>query len=337
MNRQIVLLTFVTVILAACTVSPIQHGKPAPVFDLGSGPGGVPPQPRTPKVETNAVAPVPPPEQTKGAYLVGDGPGVDEPANLDDTPDAVPKAEPLHKYANRPYTALGKTYTPLETLGTYKEVGIASWYGRKFHGLRTSIGDVYDMYGMTASHPTLPIPSYARITNVLTKKSVIVRVNDRGPFMHDRIIDLSYTAAHKLGIINNGTGEVEVESLAVEPSTPALLPPLVTSVPIPPVVEVAKVLVAAPVQVSETAMNASPANLYLQLGAFKSAKVAKIFLAKMHKKLGSAGNTLNIIQKNKLSQVVLGPYATQKEAIVEGKKIKAKLGLKHNVSVRKLK
>jgi rare lipoprotein A len=161
------------------------------------------------KAETPATAPVP----NAGGYLPGDGPGTDIPADLDSIPDAVPKVEPLHRYANRPYIALGKTYRPMTVVGNYKERGIASWYGKKFNGERTSSGEIYDMYAMTAAHPTLPLPSYARVTNLSNHKSVIVRVNDRGPFMDDRIIDLSYTAAYKLGIIGDGSAEVEVESI----------------------------------------------------------------------------------------------------------------------------
>ena len=149
----------------------------------------------------------------------------------------MPKAEPLHRYANRPYSALGKTYTPLQATGNYKERGIASWYGKKFHGQRTSIGEIYDMYGMTAAHPTLPIPSYARVTNLANGKSVIVRINDRGPFLHDRIMDLSYVAAYKLGFINNGSAEVEVESIAVDGNAPvvgAVEPPAVKVEPLTP-------------------------------------------------------------------------------------------------------
>ncbi len=123
----------------------------------------------------------------------------------------VQRAEPLHRFANSPYSVLGKTYIPLISPGGYKERGIASWYGRKFHGKRTASGEIYDMYSMSAAHPVLPIPSYARVTNLANKKSVVVRINDRGPFVHDRIIDLSYTAADKLGIVNNGGAEVVVE------------------------------------------------------------------------------------------------------------------------------
>ena len=102
---------------------------------------------------------------------------------------------------------------PATSLRPYHERGVASWYGRKFHGQKTSSGETYDMYAMTAAHPTLPLPSYARVTNVATGKSVVVRVNDRGPFLHDRVIDLSYAAAHRIGIAQKGSGEVEVEAI----------------------------------------------------------------------------------------------------------------------------
>ena len=167
-----------------------------------------------------------------GGYLPGDGPGKDIPVNLDAIPDAVPKIEPLHRYANRPYIALGKTYRPMTVVGNYKERGIASWYGKKFNGERTSSGEKYDMYAMTAAHPILPLPSYARVTNLSNHKSVIVRINDRGPFMNDRIIDLSYTAAYKLGIINDGSAEVEVESLDPEITVKTIAPSSVQSHPL---------------------------------------------------------------------------------------------------------
>ena len=125
----------------------------------------------------------------------------------------MPRAEPLHRFANRPYSVFGREYVPATSLRPYKERGVASWYGRKFHGEKTSTGEVYDMYAMTAAHPTLPLPSYARVTNVATGKSVVVRVNDRGPFLHNRVIDLSYAAAHRVGIAQKGSGEVEVEAI----------------------------------------------------------------------------------------------------------------------------
>ena len=166
-----------------------------------------------PKPDTATPSAPPPPSTPSTRYYKDDGPGDAPPANLDQIPDATPRLEPLHRFANRPYTVLGRDYVPATALRPYKERGVASWYGRKFHGQKTSIGEIYDMYAMTAAHPTLPLPSYARVTNVATGKSVVVRVNDRGPFLHGRIIDLSYAAAHRVGIAQQGSGEVEVEAI----------------------------------------------------------------------------------------------------------------------------
>jgi rare lipoprotein A len=149
----------------------------------------------------------------RGGYYENDGPPGRAPADLGETPDAEPRVEPLLARANRPYTALGRTYTPLTSDVPFRQKGMASWYGRQFHGNRTASGEIYDMFAMTAAHPTLPIPSYVRVTNARSGKAVIVRINDRGPFKSDRIIDLSYGAATKLGIAGAGTGEVEVERL----------------------------------------------------------------------------------------------------------------------------
>lgn len=129
-------------------------------------------------------------------------------------PDAVPRAEPKSKYGNpRSYVVFGKRYYTLPTSNGYVERGIASWYGRKFHGRRTSSGEIYDMYAMTAAHKTLPLPTYVAVTNLKNNRQIVVRVNDRGPFHDNRIIDLSYAAARKLGIFTSGTGYVEVRAL----------------------------------------------------------------------------------------------------------------------------
>ncbi len=129
-------------------------------------------------------------------------------------PDATPKAEPKSKYGNpKKYTVFNKSYTVMPSSKGYVERGTASWYGKKFHGYKTSNGEVYDMYGMSAAHKTLPLPTYARVTNLANGKSVIVKINDRGPFHEDRIIDLSYAAAGKLGILGKGTAKVEVKAI----------------------------------------------------------------------------------------------------------------------------
>ena len=160
-----------------------------------------------------------------GGFYLDDGPPAVSSADLAAIPDAAPRAEPILAARNRPYSALGQNFSPMTELRPYRRRGLASWYGRRYHGRKTSLGETYDMFKMTAAHPTLPLPSYARVTRVdAPDKTVVVRVNDRGPFLRGRIIDLSYAAAAKLGIVKNGVGAVEVE---------LLLPPFVDDAPRP--------------------------------------------------------------------------------------------------------
>ena len=149
-----------------------------------------------------------------GGYYRDDGPprGVSK-SDVEAIPDAVPKLEPLSETGNRPYKALGKKYYPVKSALGYSERGVASWYGKKFHGARTSSGEKYDMLAMTAAHRTLPLPTYVKVRSLQNGKSVIVKVNDRGPFLHNRLIDLSYAAAYKLGVVSTGTGLVEVTTV----------------------------------------------------------------------------------------------------------------------------
>ncbi len=166
---------------------------------------GPPPRERPPPIEPSLPpAPVPPP-----------------PANVDLIPDAVPKFEPRSPHGNPPfYDVLGRRYFVLGKADGYLERGVASWYGPTFHGERTSNGEAYDMYGMTAAHKTLPLPCYARVTNLKNGRSIVVRINDRGPFVSNRLIDLSYTAAAKLDMIREGTTLVEIRTLTPgEPDT----------------------------------------------------------------------------------------------------------------------
>ena len=155
-----------------------------------------------------------------GGYYGDDGPHENPPNNLDQIPDAVPKVEALYAYSSKPYQALGKKYVPLSSAKGYKKRGVASWYGKFFHGKKTAIGETYDMYSMTAAHTILPLPSYAKVTNIENGRSVIVRINDRGPFKHEREIDLSYAAAYKLRLIEKGSGMVEVEAIDPMQYTP---------------------------------------------------------------------------------------------------------------------
>jgi rare lipoprotein A len=144
-----------------------------------------------------------------------DGPGADPPPNLERVPDAVPRSEALHAWANRPYTVFGQQYVPTPGVRTYRERGMASWYGRKFHGQPTSSGERYDMYAMTGAHPTLPIPSYVRVTNLRNDRSVVIRLNDRGPFIGARILDVTRPVAKELGFYDAGLAPVRIEVLSV--------------------------------------------------------------------------------------------------------------------------
>lgn len=153
------------------------------------------------------------PPKRPGAYYQDDGPPEQVPAGLLDTPDADPRVEPYLRGPSKPYTVLDQTFVPINDARPFVQRGAGSWYGRKYHGRQTASGEIYDMFAMTAAHPILPIPSYARVTNLRNGKQVIVRINDRGPFLASRIIDLSYTAALKLDIIRGGSAELEVERL----------------------------------------------------------------------------------------------------------------------------
>ncbi len=162
------------------------------------------------------------------------------PVDLSAVPDAVPKQEPRSRYGNpSSYQVWGKHYQVLLSSKGYKERGIASWYGTKFHGRRTSSGEAYDMYAMTAAHKTLPLPTYARVTNLQNGRSIVVKINDRGPFHDNRLIDLSYAAASKLGVAAAGTGLVEVQALdprkplatfPTEPDAPPISPAMYVQV-----------------------------------------------------------------------------------------------------------
>ncbi|HUS23586.1 MAG TPA: septal ring lytic transglycosylase RlpA family protein [Candidatus Binatia bacterium] len=156
------------------------------------------------------------------------------PADFLDVPDAVPRAEPVSRYGNpAQYDIEGRTYYVLRSAAGYRERGVASWYGTKFHGKRTSSGETYDMFGMTAAHKTLPVPTYVRVTNLANGRQVVVKVNDRGPFRRDRILDLSYAAAGKLDLLDHGSGPVEVEAITPgQPSTHRFLEAAITEDPI---------------------------------------------------------------------------------------------------------
>jgi rare lipoprotein A len=174
-------------------------------------------------------------------------------------PDAIPRVEPRSRYGNPPfYDVFGKRYYVLSSSVAYVERGVASWYGPGFHKVRTSTGEIYDMYGMTAAHKTLPLPAYVRVTNLQNGRSIVVRVNDRGPFVGNRIIDLSYTAASRLDMLRNGTAMVEVR--AIDPTQPTRDQglPLLAAVPMAPSSSQTGTAAAAPTAAMQSS-SAAPA------------------------------------------------------------------------------
>jgi rare lipoprotein A len=268
-----------------------------------------------------------------GGYYLDDGPGANPPANLDQIPDAEPRAELIKASTARPYTAFGRTYTPMTQLVPYKEHGMASWYGKRYHGQPTASGEPYDMYAMTAAHPTLPIPSYARVTNLRSGKSVIVRINDRGPFRGDRLIDLSYAAANRLGIIGSGSDLVEVDSIipgqaASGHSVEARVPEATAPLPAPQAAE-------SPVpHTAEPAVAAEPKGVYVQLGAFSLRPNAESFLVRVRADLSWLADTIGLYMRDGLYRVHAGPYVDRSQADQVAARIEQTMDLRPVVITR---
>jgi len=261
-----------------------------------------PPAPPAPQAKPEA----PPAAARPGGYYKDDGPGANPPADLAAIPDAVPRAEPLHRYANRPYRALGRDYVPLASAAGFRQRGRASWYGRRYHGQKTSSGEPYDMYAMSAAHPVLPIPSYARVTNPANGRSVVVRVNDRGPFHADRVIDLSYVAAWKLDIVRSGSALVEVESVAPADAVPAPAP----------------------------APAAEAGGVYVQLGAFAARASAEGLRARLARELAWLPEAIEIAPSGALYRVRVGPFRSREDAQPVAERIQAELDLQPLIVAR---
>lgn len=212
----------------------------------------------------------------------------DRKVDVSKIPNAVPKNEPKSRYGNpKSYVVFGKRYYVMESSTGFVERGIASWYGTKFHGRRTSSGETYDMYAMTAAHKNLPLPTYVKVTNLENGRHVILKVNDRGPFHENRVIDLSYTAAIKLDIVRKGTGLVEVRALEAGQAVPATTADK-----------------GAPVRVSTSNNN----EFYIQVGSFSKLMNAE----NMRKKLGPLGEHLikisqAVVNGSTLYRVKIGP------------------------------
>jgi rare lipoprotein A len=319
-------------LLAACATAP-DNGPPASGVQ-GSAPKSVRTTPPAPASTSKA----PSTSKRGGGYYKDDGPDENPPDNLADVPDAQPRLEPLHRFANRPYIALGQSYTPMQQLMPYTAQGIGSWYGKKFHGANTSSGEPYDMYAMTAAHPTLPIPSYARVTNLENGRSVIVRVNDRGPFHDGRIIDLSYTAAWKLGYVNKGSARVEVTTImpgdvsiiaeAPKPTPVATAPDVtITAVDLDPIAQLASA--------SDTAVpGALPTKaeiargIFLQLGVFSDARNADNFRDYVQTELKWLPRGLEVFNDDGRYRLQLGPFDSTQAAHTTAERIAQTLRLR---------
>jgi rare lipoprotein A len=216
-------------------------------------------------------------------------PPTERPPPPDSVPDMVPRNEPRSRNGNPPfYDVMGKRYFVLSSSVGYVERGVASWYGPGFHKVRTSTGEPYDMYGMTAAHKTLPLPAYVRVTNLQNGRSIVVRVNDRGPFVGNRIIDLSYTAASKLDMLRNGTAMVEVRTLepAAPPAAPTAAPLIATPItaadaPPPSPADAAQSPEAASDVSGAVSTVPVPRALFIQAGAFSDPNNAERLMQKL--------------------------------------------------------
>ncbi|KXS37426.1 MAG: rare lipoprotein A [Halomonadaceae bacterium T82-2] len=272
-----------------------------------------------------------------GRYAMRDDAYPDSPPDVTQVPDAVPRVEPRAKSGNRPtYRVWGKTYHVLSDPRGYAAEGTASWYGKKFQGYDTASGEPYDMYKMSAAHRTLPLPTYAQVTNLDNGRTVIVRVNDRGPFKGNRLIDLSYAAAARLGILRNGTGKVRVEAIdpvawqaeyrqngadkalasgetspgkgpAERPEETRLKAP---DAPVRAGGDVAKALPAAgqPQPVAEPVQASAASRIYLQVAALSSAASAERLKSRLQQQLA---RPVRIARDDRLYRVQVGPVANQ--------------------------
>lgn len=285
------------------------------------------------------------PTAKSGGYYENDGPPDASVTTTLAIDDAVPKIEPLRTAANRPYAVFGKTYQPMTALAAFSETGFASWYGKQFHGRKTSTGEVFDMMAMTAAHPTLPLPSYVRVTNLRNGRQVVVRVNDRGPFLQNRVIDLSYAAAHKLGYVGAGHTRVRVDLIL--PSE--FQEPVVGQKPTP---NSTAVVAAAPAPASQepdelaqllssvtrpatvTTISVTPGSpapltgVFLQLGAFSSQDNAQASIQKMMRLFPALAGLIQQENQGGLFRVRAGPYNSMELANLQAENIFAVTGLR---------
>lgn len=351
------LLCSLGLIVAGCTSSPLPPSMP-PVADATESKRAST-VPSAPAIRNVPV--LPPAGSGRGGYYQDDGPGDAPPGGLLEIPDAEPKVEPYTRRGNRPYVVFNKSYTPFTDDRPFKQRGIGSWYGKKFHGQMTSSGEIYDMYKMTAAHPTLPLPSYVRVKNVRNGKQVIVRVNDRGPFHAGRIIDLSYTAALKLDYLKAGSAELEVERLlpddiarinsekqsrtapehAVPPASSAQLEAIAQPVVyreanqspsmIPSDSVAAEKRIGNPTGRQDAAVpsaaTSAAAGFYLQLGAYGNSANAEAARSRLAQAWVGALPPPEVVQGGGLHRIQSGPFATRDDAETAARQIQEKVAV----------
>lgn len=303
--------------LSACTT-----------VDLGvrEEPRRPPPAPAQPP-QSSAPPPVSAPAPTAnkpGGYYMDDGPGDNIPQGLNDVQDAEPKIEPYARGPSKPYTVFEQTYVPITDNRPFVQRGRGSWYGRKFHGQRTASGEIYDMFKMTAAHPTLPIPSYARVTNLRNGKQVIVRINDRGPFHSERIIDLSYTAALKLGYVQSGSVELEVERLLPEEIArlQAEKRSRVTLANSPQTAPVDDPI-ARMAGVNPPPIAAESGGIFLQFGAYAQLQNAQAMRERLLAGWPADLPVPTVVQSGGLYRLHSGPFASREQAAAAAQQLKA--------------
>lgn len=236
----------------------------------------------------------------------------------------VPKVEPINPSNTKPYTVLGESYAPMKEISTFIQKGYASWYGRKFHGRKTANGEIYNMYKLSAAHKTLPIPSYVQVTNEHNQKSIIVRVNDRGPFIKGRIIDLSYAAAKKLDMLGHGTIPVSIQ--LVDPKNPDaslasnVKPNLNSETELSAESKSTVIDVQPNYQTTSTNITMPVTSIvgvrgsFVQLGAFKAEQNADGLCQRISQSTIAQNSKVNKVYNGYIYQVLLGPYAEYEAA-----------------------
>jgi rare lipoprotein A len=307
-----------------------------------------------------------------GGYYKDDGPG-SLPADVQNIPDAVPRIETYNPANMKPYVVFGKRYVPTNDEAPFQQTGVTSWYGKKFHGYKTANGETYDMYAMTAAHPTLPIPSYARVTRISTGKSVIVRINDRGPFLSNRIIDLSYVAAAKLGILGPGSAQVTVQAITnddirnndvqiakagteaapiassvrpASPATPEALTPLQNTPADKPAGDATLLTSSSFRTRAQSTGSTDPARatrvidsgasgVYLQFGAFSGEDNAARLAQTLNQRIGQVeARQASVQTADNLHKVQIGPYPSRTAAVNAAALIRQATGMDPTIATR---